>query len=260
MHGLVICKQSLLSTPLSQEDIVLGYTIYFFDITELSNIEEMRRIFTTNVSHELKTPLTSISGYAEIIGNDIAKSEDIKKFANTIYREAKKLIEMVNDIIKISKLESEQSVEKYETFNLTWFIEEIFNSLKLKASNGEITLIHEGDDFEITTAMGVLREILSNLIDNGIKYNRPGGFVRVVTKKIGTQIKIEVQDNGLGISKVDINRIFERFYRGDKSRSKEIEGTGLGLSIVKHGVNALGGTIEVKRDDLTRFIIKLHID
>lgn len=242
---------------IANENIIVGYAIYFFDITEISNNEEMRRTFTSNVSHELKTPLTSISGYAEIIGNDIAKREDIKKFAKTIYKEAQKLIVMVTDIIKISKLESEQNIEKYETFNINKFIAEIFESLKLQAEKNNVSLIQEGGDFELNTGKDLLREILFNLIDNGIKYNISGGFVKVISRKIGNKIVIEVQDNGQGISKGDINRIFERFYRGDKSRSKEIEGTGLGLSIVKHGVNLLGGSIEVKRDELTRFIIVL---
>jgi len=200
--------------------------------------DDMRREFTANVSHELKTPLTSISGFAEIIREGYVQQKDISHFADNIYKEAQRLMSLVNDILKLSRLESgiAEMQEVRTAVNLADLCSSITERLALNAAQQQISLSCEGEAVSIIGIQKVLEEIVYNLCDNAIKYNHPGGYVRITVFRQEYHAVIQVQDNGIGIPAADQERIFERFYRVNKSHSKEVGGTGLGLSIVKHGM------------------------
>ncbi len=197
--------------------------------------DKLRREFTANVSHELKTPLTSISGYAEIIRDGIAKPEDTKRFAGKIYDESQRLITLVQDIIKLSRLEESDVDIKNEDIDLYKLCENVISRLENIAKKRNITLSVSGDHCTINGVLHIIEEMIYNLCDNAVKYNRDGGKVYVSIRQCIDGVELTVKDTGIGIPKDDIPRIFERFYRVNKSHSKEIGGTGLGLSIVKHG-------------------------
>lgn len=198
----------------------------------------MRREFTANVSHELKTPLTSISGFAEIIRDGMVKAEDIPHFADNIHKEAARLIALVNDILRLSHLEDidERPTAERTEVELLALCREVLSRLEIAAGKGDISLACEGEAVTILGVRPMLEEIIYNVCDNAIKYNRPGGTVRIAVGCEGTMAFVRVRDNGLGIPNADQDRVFERFYRVNKSHSKEVGGTGLGLSIVKHGM------------------------
>ena len=206
----------------------------------------MRREFSANVSHELKTPLTSISGFAEILKEGMVKPKDTKKFAGRIFDEARRLISLVEDIIEISRLDEEKTDYKRENLSVSSMTNQILNNLRPVAEKRDISLSYEGEDISIFTVRAVFEEILFNLCDNAVKYNKDGGSVLVKARKNGDMLEIKVKDTGIGIPENEIEHIFERFYRVDKSHSRSIGGTGLGLSIVKHGVSCLKGSIEVQ--------------
>ncbi len=197
--------------------------------------DKMRREFTANVSHELKTPLTSISGYAEIIRDGLVQSEDIPTFAGRIYDESKRMINLVGDIIKLSQLDENEISVKMEKLDLYACCEAVISNLQTQAKKKNITFSLAGDRAEITGAEVIIDEIVYNICDNAVKYNKEGGKVDVTVRQCIDGVELTVSDTGIGISKDDLEHIFERFYRADKSHSKEIGGTGLGLSIVKHG-------------------------
>ena len=201
----------------------------------ISDSDRMRREFTANVSHELKTPLTSISGYAEIMKDGLVKSADVPRFANNIYTEAQRLITLVEDILKLSKLD-ENAVElgRADT-DLYAVAREVACRLKIPAQQNNIVISVQGSSAFVTGVPYILDEMLYTLADNAVKYNRPGGRVVISTGTEGGHAYMQVSDTGIGIPAADRERVFERFYRVDKSRSKQIGGTGLGLSIVKHG-------------------------
>ncbi|MGN1266544.1 MAG: ATP-binding protein [Dorea sp.] len=202
---------------------------------EKDAISNMRKEFTANVSHELKTPLTSISGYAEIMKNGMVRPEDMNNFAERIYNEASRLIKLVEDIIKISKLdEGAVEIEK-ENVDLFCLTREIVHRLSLQSSSKNVHVMLTGESAIIYGVYQVLDEMIYNVCENAIKYNREGGTVSVWVGNTLEGIKISVTDTGIGIPEEDIERVFERFYRVDKSHSKKTGGTGLGLSIVKHG-------------------------
>ena len=211
----------------------------------LSSVEDMRRDFVSNVSHELKTPLTSISGFAEIIQDGFVKQEDIKKFAGKIFDEAQRLIVLVGDVIKISQLDEGCLPYEEEEVDLFQAAGEILQRLHDPAQERGVSLHLEGDHIIHQTVKPILEEILYNLCENGIKYNREGGSVTVTVRRGEDGAEISVKDTGIGIPKPQQERIFERFYRVDKSHSKEVGGTGLGLSIVKHGAAYLGAGVSV---------------
>ncbi len=202
---------------------------------ESQNRDKMRREFTANVSHELKTPLTSISGYAEIIRDGIARPEDIKRFSGKIYDESQRLITLVQDIMDLSRLEESDIEAKSEQISLYDLCKNVISRLESIARKRNITLKLKGDRCVITGVFYIIDEMVYNLCDNAIKYNKDGGKVTISIRQCIDGVELSVADTGIGISKQDIPRIFERFYRVDKSHSKEIGGTGLGLSIVKHG-------------------------
>ena len=207
--------------------------------------DAMRRDFTANVSHELKTPLTSISGYAEIIKNGIAKKEDVERFAGKIYDESQRLITLVGDIIKLSQLDGNDVPVKFEQVDLYEVCEAVMSQLEMAAAEKNVTFELHGDHIKINAVEQIVEEIVFNLCDNAVKYNRDGGKVSISITQFVDGVELCVSDTGIGIPKEDIDRIFERFFRVDKSHSKEIGGTGLGLSIVKHGAKFLGATLSV---------------
>ena len=207
--------------------------------------DTMRREFTANVSHELKTPLTSISGYAELIENGLVKPEDVPRFAGTIYREAQRLIVLVNDIIRLSRLEDKEVLQETQDIDLLALCRETCSYLEEAASRRQVTLSVEGEALTVHGVRQIAEEILYNLCDNAIKYNKSGGTVTVTVFSREGRPAVEVRDTGIGIPEKEQSRVFERFYRVDKSHSKELGGTGLGLSIVKHGAAFLGASLEL---------------
>ncbi len=227
----------LIANPVYENGSVIGGVIVILDITEQKEMETMRREFTANVSHELKTPLTSIYGFAQLMESGEVAREDVMDFSHSICEEATRLITLVNDIIKLSELDEGMPAHDRENVNLLDLASETAARLKSTAQSNDITVSVSGDSVSIKGIRKVLDEMIYNLCDNAIKYNRKGGKVDITVTKLndGKNIaKISVKDNGIGIPEKDRERVFERFYRVDKSHSKEIGGTGLGLSIVKH--------------------------
>lgn len=247
------------ANPVFQDGKVTGAVILILDVTEKMNGEKMRREFTANVSHELKTPLTSISGFAEIISDGFVRPEDTKKFARRIFNEAQRLITLVNDVIKISQLDEGKLPYERESVDLYETVREILKRMEESANAEGIHLYLYGPHVKADTVRTILEEVLYNLCDNGIKYNKKGGSLTVILSMEGDCPRITVEDTGIGISEEDQKRIFERFYRVDKSHSKAIGGTGLGLSIVKHGSMFLGGDMKVESTlgEGSRFILTL---
>ena len=211
-------------------------------------VANMRKEFSANVSHELKTPLTSISGYAEIMRDGLVKPEDMQKFANRIYNEAERLIHLVNDIIKLSKLDEGEISAQKEEVNLFALSREICDRLQQTARKNDVGLTLSGENCVVSGIGQLLQEMIYNLVENAIKYNRKGGKVSVWTGNTIEGVCVRVTDTGIGIAPADQERIFERFYRVDKSHSKETGGTGLGLSIVKHGAMIHGAKVRVKSE------------
>ena len=226
------------------EDMV-GAVILVLDVTEKEAQEQYRREFTANVSHELKTPLTSISGIAEIIRNGIVKPEDIPHFAGKIYDESQRLITLIGDIIKLSRLDENQVPMERETVDMLEMARDVVQQLSSVARKNGVTLVANGTHGQVQGVRQVLGEMVYNLCENAVKYNRAGGRVWVDVQQVADHVVLRVKDTGIGIPAAEQGRIFERFYRVDKSHSKEIGGTGLGLSIVKHGVGFLGGTLDL---------------
>ena len=205
------------------------------DVDEKTREADFRKEFTANVSHELKTPLTSISGFAEIIKNGLVKEEDIPRFAGRIYDEAQRLVCLVEDIIKLSQLDEKQVAAKKERLDLYAACEEVLRTLESAAEFRNLTVHLEGKHIYVQAVQQILGEIIYNLCDNAIKYNRDHGTVTVTVFEEDGRPAVSVADTGIGIPEEDLDRVFERFFRVNKSHSKEIGGTGLGLSIVKHG-------------------------
>ncbi len=210
-----------------------GAVLLISDQTYKIEGEAMRKQFTANVSHELRTPLTTICGYAEMLDKGMVKPEDAGQFYHLIYREASRMLSLVEDILRLSRLDEGNKVGRKERLNLNAIARSITESLQLAADEKNVTLRYEGEDAQVFGEATLLDELCSNLIDNAIKYNVDGGEVRVSVKN-GAQPVLTVSDTGIGIEPEHQDRVFERFYRTDKSRSKETGGTGLGLSIVKH--------------------------
>lgn len=234
------------ANPVFDKETIAGAVILLIDVTEKMQRDSLRREFTANVSHELKTPLTSISGFAEIIQSGFVKQEDVRKFAGKIFDETQRLVTLVDDIIKISQLDENcqpYQREKVDIYNLA---KDVLSRLQESANKAQVQLNMEGEHAELETVLPILDEIVSNLCDNAIKYNKKGGSVTVTVLNARNQICLSVRDTGIGITAAEKSRVFERFYRVDKSHSKEIGGTGLGLSIVKHGAAYLGAKVELE--------------
>lgn len=229
-------RYQMMASPVISSDIVSGIVLLILDVTEKEKAEQLRREFTANVSHELKTPLHTISGSAELLANGMVKPEDISDFSNRIYSEAQRMIQLVEDIIRLSHLDEGAEDMKWEMVDLYTVAEETVNSLSDEAASAGIKFELFGEAVLINGIKQLLQEIIYNLCDNAIKYNRRDGSVSVKVKDNNNFAIVSVSDTGIGIPAEHQNRIFERFYRVDKSHSKEIGGTGLGLSIVKHAV------------------------
>jgi len=232
----------------SENTLDFGIIIFFVDVTEEIQSEQIRRDFSANVSHELKTPLTTIKGFGELLENGIfTKEEDVKKYGGMIYRESERLLYLINDIIRLSQIEEQEHVlnDKIDLLKTAHDVEEI---LRHKADNREVTMTVEGEPVRIYGNQSYITELFLNLMDNAIKYNHEGGSLKVTVGAEDGKAVAVFSDTGIGISDEHQSRIFERFYRVDKSRSKKIGGTGLGLSIVKHIVAYHSGEIQLESE------------
>lgn len=250
---------SVYCNPVVLEDKVKGAVAVILDVTEKHQREVLRREFSANVSHELKTPLTAILASAEILRNENTPKETVTHFAGNITKEANRLITLVNDIIKLSKLDDKSIVMETQEVDLFKIAKDVEDTLDPIASAGNVNLKLYGEKTTLNGVPTVLSEIVYNLVDNAIKYNKAGGSVTVTVAPVDGKATLIVEDTGIGISKEDKSRVFERFYRVDKSHSKEIGGTGLGLSIVKHGVEYHKGTLSVESElgKGTRITVKI---
>ncbi|MDR2938797.1 MAG: PAS domain-containing sensor histidine kinase [Clostridiales bacterium] len=232
--------------PVFANGVVNGAIALFLDITSKASAEKMRREFSANVSHELKTPLTTILGLSEMIYNDMVKHSDIKNFSGKIKGESSRLIALIEDIIKISEMDEGAGDKQFTNFDIKCVALEVIEQLYPLAESEGISISAVGSKSLIYANKQLIFEMLYNLVENGIKYNKAGGSARITVSTENNKTKIEVADTGIGIAEVHFSRIFERFYRVDKSRSKKTGGTGLGLSIVKHVVEYHGGSIDIK--------------
>ena len=235
------CK--LLANPVLADGKPAGAVLVLLDVTEQEQRDELRREFTANVSHELKTPLTSILGTAEILQNGLVKPEDVPHFAGNIHRETERLIGLVNDIIKLSRLDEGGGLGQWETVDLYEEARAVLEQLAPAAQRKQVTTRLQGGEALVRGVPQIVEEIVYNLCDNAIAYNRANGSVTVTVENTAFGPRITVADTGIGIPREAQGRVFERFYRVDKSHSSG--GTGLGLSIVKHGAAYLGAQVEL---------------
>lgn len=226
---------NLTAGPVTQNDKIIGAVILVVDVTESAERETMRREFTANVSHELKTPLTSVSGFAELMKNGGMSETAVMDFSNIIYTEAQRLITLVNDIIKISEFDEKDGHFVPEEVDLYELSGEIIKRLEPEADKKSVSINLIGGNARVCGVKQILDEMIYNLCDNAVKYNKQNGSADIIINTADNKVILTVQDTGIGIPTAYQTRIFERFYRIDKSRSKAAGGTGLGLSIVKHG-------------------------
>lgn len=241
-------KYEISASPIFSEGEVCGTALLFLDVTEKEKSEQLRREFTANVSHELKTPLQTISGYGELMAGGMVKQEDMIKFSSRIYDESRRMIRLVEDIIKLSHLDEGAEDMKREAVDLYSLAEETVRSLTPEAEAVGVSIVLEGEKTVIDGIPQLLQAVVYNLCDNAVKYNRISGSVKVKICNGANSANLTVADTGIGISDEDKERIFERFYRVDKSRSKEIGGTGLGLSIVKHAARLHNAEIKLSSE------------
>lgn len=225
-----------------------GSVILIYDVTEKMTAEKLRREFSANVSHELKTPLQSILGYAEIMKNGLVKDEDKQRFLERIHAEAGNMIELIQNIMELSRLDENKTLDEFEDVDLLKLAQSVTLRLKHKAQTKGVTLNVSGSSACVCGVQSILSEVLYNLVDNSIKYNKDNGKVDIKVQDGSEEVTVSVSDTGIGIGAADRERVFERFYRADKSHSKEIGGTGLGLSIVKHGVLFHKGRVELESE------------
>lgn len=235
----------IIASPVQTGDRTGGAVIVMMDVTDRAESERMRREFSANVSHELKTPLTSISGYAEIMKNGLVKPEDMRSFAEKIYSEAARLVTLIDDTIKLSGLDEGSITAEPEDVDLTKLAQTVAAQLAPLAQKSGVTVSVSGDHAVIRAVRRMLVDLVFNLCENAVKYNKKGGKVDITVAKEADKVKLCVSDTGIGIGDEDIDRVFERFYRADKSRTDR-SGTGLGLSIVKHAAAYLGASVTVQ--------------
>lgn len=238
----------VIASPVVSNGQINGAVLLIMDVTEREQRETLRREFTANVSHELKTPLTSISGFAELMKEGIVPPDKVKEFAADIYTESRRLIALVDDIIKLSRLDENTPQPEREEVDLYELSDDILENIRPAAEKRSIKLSLDGEHIKIKGVWRILNEVVFNLCDNAIKYNRDGGEVKIRLERTATEIKLSVSDTGIGIPYVLQSRIFERFYRVDKSHSRGVSGTGLGLSIVKHGAQYHGARVELESE------------
>lgn len=239
----------ILASPVMSKNKINGAVLIIMDVTEREVGERLRREFTSNVSHELKTPLTSIYGVSDMLASGLVKPEDVGRFAGTIKEESSRLISLIDDIMQLSRLDENSVKKEKEDVDLYLVAQDVLGRLKRKADQAGVSLQMEGSTTVVCGIDYIIDEIVYNLCENAIKYNRPGGKVTVFAgTELGTAV-LRVTDTGIGIPKEDLDRVFERFYRVDKSHNRQIPGTGLGLSIVKHGVAYHNGSLSLESSE-----------
>lgn len=237
---------SVIASPVLESGQVTGAVVLTLDVTEREQREKLRREFSANVSHELKTPLTSISGFAELMSQGLVPPDKVREFSLDIQKECTRLTNLVEDIIDLSRLEEGGGDMTWEDTDLYTLCDDVLQSLEPVAKRQAVTLRLAGESLQVRGVYQVLREMIYNLCDNAIKYNRSGGSVTVTAARSAGRASVAVADTGIGIPYEDQSRVFERFYRVDKSHSRAIGGTGLGLSIVKHAAALHGAEIKLQ--------------
>jgi two-component system phosphate regulon sensor histidine kinase PhoR len=237
---------SVIASPVLESGQVTGAVVLTLDVTEREQREKLRREFSANVSHELKTPLTSISGFAELMSQGLVPPDKVREFSLDIQKECTRLTNLVEDIIDLSRLEEGGGDMTWEDTDLYTLCDDVLQSLEPVAKRQTVTLRLAGESLRVRGVYQVLREMIYNLCDNAIKYNRSGGSVTVTVARRAGRASVAVADTGIGIPYEDQSRVFERFYRVDKSHSRAIGGTGLGLSIVKHAAALHGAEIKLQ--------------
>lgn len=237
---------SVIASPVLESGQVTGAVVLTLDVTEREQREKLRREFSANVSHELKTPLTSISGFAELMSQGLVPPDKVREFSLDIQKECTRLTNLVEDIIDLSRLEEGGGDMTWEDIDLYTLCDDVLQSLEPVAKRQAVTLRLAGESLQVRGVYQVLREMIYNLCDNAIKYNRSGGSVTVTVAWSAGRASVAVADTGIGIPYEDQSRVFERFYRVDKSHSRAIGGTGLGLSIVKHAAALHGAEIKLQ--------------
>ena len=235
----------LRATPVLENEEIKGSILLIFDITEKQKTEAIRREFTANVSHELKTPLTSIVGSSEMLKNNMVQQEDISRFAGNIHKEATRMIALINDTIKLSELDEGAIGGAWEEIDLYTITKDVCDCLSDAASSKNVTLAIKEEHILIKGVRQIIWEMIYNLVDNAIKYNKENGTVQIEIRGNAEKAEFTIKDTGIGIASQDIDRVFERFYRADKSHSSTVTGTGLGLSIVKHGAALHGADVRI---------------
>ena len=247
----------VIATPVFSENQITGSVVIALDTTEREQREALRREFSANVSHELKTPLTSISGFAELLANGMVPPERVGEFAGDIYKESQRLMALVDDIIELSRLEEETAAPETESVDLYALAEETLASLRPAAERRDVTLTLRGGEAVVQGVRTALQELVYNLCDNAVKYNHPGGSVTVTAEKRGGETVLSVADTGIGVPYEHQNRVF---YRVDKSHSRQLGGTGLGLSIVKHAAAMHKARLELWSEPDAGTKITVHFD
>ena len=237
---------SVIASPVLESGQVTGAVVLTLDVTEREQREKLRREFSANVSHELKTPLTSISGFAELMSQGLVPPDKVREFSLDIQKECTRLTNLVEDIIDLSRLEEGGGDMTWEDIDLYTLCDDVLQSLEPVAKRQTVTLRLAGESLQVRGVYQVLREMIYNFCDNAIKYNRSGGSVTVTVARSAGRASVTVADTGIGIPYEDQSRVFERFYRVDKSHSRAIGGTGLGLSIVKHAAALHGAEIKLQ--------------
>ena len=255
-------ERAVIASPASGTGMLCGIVVFVMDVTEKQQLEVMRREFTSNVSHELKTPLTTIYGISDMLAEGMVEADDVPRFGGDIRAEAERMITLINDIISLSKLDEDAAPHETEDIDIYELAEEILGRLKVNAAQKDLSCSLSGEHVHINGSRTILGEVIYNLCDNAVKYNVYGGSLSVKVSHAPMTARITVSDTGIGIPQEHISRIFERFYRVDKSRSRRIKGTGLGLSIVKHGVMYHGGTVRAESTvgSGTTFTVELPIE
>ena len=240
----------------------MGFVVIIIDNSETRKAELMRREFSANVTHELKSPLTSINGYAELISTGIAKEEDVKKFAQIIFDEGNRLLEIIDDILRLSKLD-EKGLDLAKSYvDVKEEMDAIIDKFRQKSSKKNIQVANNLTTYRVYTVKSLFVDLLSNIYENAIKYNKEGGSIEISSILIDRSMRIFIKDTGIGIKNSDIKRVFERFYVADKSRDRKVKSTGLGLSIAKHIADSLDFKLDLESrfSEGSTFIIEIPIN